>query len=287
MGRRNKLSRPRIPAYIGRSMSRANHWFIVAGTALVLMFGCDDTGVGPEDETAVLSNPETSYNDRDNRFYTAITAVPPVGSGEVDSIWIDLFLVAADSIGTDSSLVRVPLVDDATNGDILPADGVYARKFDSPLSPDESGPVRIVFMAVVATDTHTVVDTLYLDNVPPAIDSVVVSAPTVTRPATVGVVVVDTLYVFASDANGTADLKTVTFKIVKPDGSLGVGAGGITDFPLYDDGTREDVTATDGIFTGGITFQSSNPLGTYTLRFVAQDFSGARTDTVDREIVVQ
>ncbi len=274
-------------AYIARSMRPAINWFRVAGTALVLMIGCGDTGVGPKDETPVLSNPETSYNDRDNRFYAAITVVPPVGAAEVDSIWIDLYLMTSDSVRADASLVRAPLVDDATGGDILPADGIYTREFDSPLSTDESGPVRIVFMAVVAPDTHTVVDTLYLENVPPAIDSVVVAAATVIRPAAVGAGVVDTLYVFAKDANGIDDLKTVTFKIVKPDGSLGVGAGGITDFPLYDDGTREDVTATDGIFSGGITFQSSNPVGTYTLRFVAKDFSGALSDTVDREIVVQ
>ena len=275
-----------LPAYIARSMSPTNHWLIVVGAALVLMVGCGETGVGPKDELPVLSNPETSYNDQENRFFAAITVVPQAGGVGVDSIWIDLFLVMPDSLGADSSLVRVPLVDDATGGDILPQDGIYTREFDSPLSPDESGPVRIVFTAVVAPDTHTVVDTLYLDNVPPAIDSVVVVSATVIRPATVGSGVVDTLYVFAKDANGFDDLKTVTFKIVKPDGSLGTGAGGLTDFPLYDDGTREDVTAKDGIFSGGITFQSDNPAGTYTLRFVAHDFSGARSDTVDREIVV-
>ena len=104
------MSRHRNPAYIGRSMNRANHWFIVAGTALVLMVGCDDTGVGPEDETAVLSDPATSFNDRDRIFYAAVTVTLSEPDTVIDSVWIELFLVAADSSGADSSLVSMPLV---------------------------------------------------------------------------------------------------------------------------------------------------------------------------------
>ena len=262
----------------------------VLGLLLVLM-ACDGNGVGPDVPVSTLSSLQTSYNDRDNRFYVAVTVTPPVGAGELDSVWTEMYLLAedgaADTSGADTALITVTLVDDATGGDILPEDGVYARKFISPLPQEESGPVRFVFHAEFGQRTYSAHDTLYLENVPPWIVAVTVSDTLVTRPLSALAGVVDSLYVEADDANGVDDLKTVIFQIVKPDGSLGVGLDGVTDFPLYDDGTRIDVEEGDGIFSGGITFRLANPVGTYTLRFVAKDRANASSDTVDQAIVLQ
>lgn len=261
---------------------------VLAVTAVVLYYGCDDTGVEPSDEVPVLSNPRTSYDDRNHRFYAAVTVTLPEEGSPLDSVWTEMYLASgalADSLGTDSLWKRVTLNDSAASGDILPLDGIYARKFDSPLPEGTGGSVRFEFYAFIAGDTSSTTDSLQLVNLRPVIVSVLLTHETLTHPDS-GSVVVDTIYTTATDPDGLEDLRSVTFQIVKPDGSLGEDSGGNTSFPLYDDGTRIDVEGGDGIYSGGVTFGFQNPVGTYSLKFVARDFSGAVSDTVSRTVVV-
>lgn len=261
----------------------------LTGAAVILWYGCDGTGVEPSDELPVLSNPQTSYDDRNDSIYVAVTVTLPAAITAPDSIWTEMYLASgdlADSLGTDSLWKQVTLNDSAVSGDILPQDGVYARKFDSPLPEGTGGSVRFEFYAFTVGDTSNVSDSLRLANLRPVIVSVVLTKDTFTRPDS-GSVVVDTIYATAVDPDSLEDLRGVTFQIVKPDSTLGVGLEGNTSFPLYDDGSRIDLKASDGIYSGGVTFGFDNPVGTYTLKFIARDFSGAVSDTVRRTVVVQ
>ncbi|UCH62377.1 MAG: hypothetical protein JSU77_11315 [Fidelibacterota bacterium] len=255
----------------------------------MLWYGCDGTGIEPSDELPVLSSPQTSYDDRDDSIYVAVTVTFPENVTALDSIWTEMYLASgdlADSLGTDSLWKQVTLNDDAVSGDILPQDGVYARKFDSPLPKGTGGSLRFEFYAFIAGDTSSTSDILRLVNLRPAIVSVVLTKDTFTRPDS-GYVVVDTIYATAVDPDSLEDLRGVTFQIVKPDSTLGVGLEGNTSFPLYDDGSRIDAEASDGIYSGGVTFGFNNPVGTYILKFIARDLSGAVSDTVSRSVVVQ
>ena len=285
----NNLSNAKVQAYIAPFMSTYVRWLGLGLLMAVLTPGCNRVIVDPGEEFPVLSDPQTSYDDRDNRFYAAVTVTLPASGGALDSIWVELYLVSGelvDSLGTDSALAEWPLADSATNGDILPRDDVYARKFDSPLPPATGGSVRIDFRAIVAGDTSQEAATLNLVNLRPVILSAVLTTYTLIQPDSPAVVI-DTIYVAADDADGLEDLKSVTFEILKPDGTLGVGLGGSTAFPLFDDGTRIDQQIGDGTFSGGVTFGSQNEVGTYTLMFVAKDLGGAVSDTVTHQVVVQ
>ena len=172
-----------IPTYIAPFMRFFLRLLVLAVTAVVLYYGCDDTGVEPSDEVPVLSNPQTSYDDRNDSIYVAVTVTLPAAVTAPDSIWTDMYLASgalANSLGTDSLWARVTLNDTAASGDILPLDGIYARKFDSPLPKGTGGSVRFEFYALVAGDTSSATDSLGLVNLRPVIVSVLLTHETLT-----------------------------------------------------------------------------------------------------------
>ncbi len=68
---------PPIPTYIAPFMRFFLRLIALTGAAVVLWYGCDGAGVEPSDELPVLSNPQTSYDDRASRFYPAVTVTIP------------------------------------------------------------------------------------------------------------------------------------------------------------------------------------------------------------------
>ena len=263
---------------------------VLAVTAVVLYYGCDDTGVEPSDEVPVLSNPQTSYDDRDHRFYAAVTLTLPEEGSPLDSIWTEMYLASgtlADSLGTDSLWKRVTLNDSATSGDILPLDGIYARKFDSPLPEGTGGSVRFEFYALLAGDTSSTTDSLRLTNLRPVINSVVGSDTlALPPPPPPKYYTLDTLRATAADPDGLDDIKRVSFTILKPDSSLGNQGQPIS---LADNGELDpwgDWVIGDGVYSIIIQLESDNDPGTYVYRFTAEDYSGAVSDTVYHTVVV-
>ena len=279
---------PPIPTYIAPFMRFFLRLIALTGAAVVLWYGCDGAGVEPSDELPVLSNPQTSYDDRDSRFYAAVTVTIPEDVAALDSIWAEMYLVSgvlADSLCTDSLWYQASLNDTAGNGDILPEDGIYACKFDSPLPEGTGGSVRFEFYAFIAGDTSSAGDTLQLANLRPVILSVVGSDTLALPP--VGFITLDTLRATAADPDGLDDIKRVSFTILKPDSSLGNQGQPIS---LADNGELDlwgDRVAGDGVYSIIIMLESDNDPGPYVYRFTAEDYSGAVSDTVFHPVVLQ
>ncbi len=252
-----------------------------------MWYGCDGTGVEPSDELPVLSNPQTSYDDRDSRFYAAVTVTLPEDITALDSIWAEMYLVSgvlADSLGTYSLWTRVTLNDSAVSGDILPQDGVYARKFDSPLPEGTGGSVRFEFYAFIVGDTSSASDTLRLANLRPVILSVS-AADTLELPSE-GDHKLDIVRATVTDPDGLADIKMVGFISLKPDSTLANNGQLIV---LADNGDYTgwgDETAGDGVYSRITPLPSDALTGKYVYKFVAKDFSGAVSDTVTHTLVV-
>ena len=284
---RNKLREHRNRTYIARFMSLRMRWIVVAALAIALTPACEFVSVEPPGELPVLSAPQATFDDRDNSFYAGVTVTLPQ-DGKLDTIWVELYLVTGalvDSLGTDSVLASSSLLDDATGGDILASDGVYARKFDSPLPAATGGSVRIEFLAIVSDDTSQESVTFGLVNLRPVILSVS-AASTLERPPE-GFITVDTVRAQVDDPDGLSDIREVSFLSLKPDSTLGNGGVPIV---LADDGDLQgsgDATARDGLFSRIIQLQSEAALGTYIYSFVAKDFRGAVSDTVKHTVVVQ
>jgi len=283
----------------------------LTGAAVILWYGCDGTGVEPSDELPVLSNPQTSYDDRNDSIYVAVTVTLPEDVTALDSIWTEMYLASgdlADSLGTDSLWKQVTLNDSAVSGDILPQDGVYARKFDSPLPEGTGGSVRFEFYAFTVGDTSNASDTLRLANLRPVIISVVGSdtltlppppppkyytldtlrataADTLVLPSE-GAYRLDTVRVTVADPDGLTDIRTVNFTSLKPDSAL---ANNGDPLPLADNGDLSgwgDESAEDGIYSRITPLPSDALTGDYIYKFVARDFGGAVSDTVRHTVVV-
>ncbi|UCD36723.1 MAG: hypothetical protein JSW54_07715 [Fidelibacterota bacterium] len=276
----------RIPTYIAPPMKLALGLVQIALASLLLFYGCDGNGVGPSDEDLpILSSPQGSFDDRDKRFYVAVTVTLPAGVTSLDSsnIWTEMFLV--DTTGVDSPLTQINLVDDGSGGDILPQDGVYARKFSSPLAAGSSGTVYFDFYALVDGDTSMATDTLHLVNLRPVILSVS-GSDTLIRPPE-GFITLDTLRAVAADPDGLDDIRRVGFTVLKPDSTL---ANQGQPIYLADNGDRSlwgDLIAGDGTYSIIIRLESTNDPGRYVYRFTAEDYSGAVSDTVYHPVVVQ
>ncbi|MCH7497531.1 MAG: hypothetical protein IH971_06750 [Candidatus Marinimicrobia bacterium] len=285
---RNKLREHSNRTYIALFMSLRMRWIVVAALATVLTPACEFVSVEPQGELPVLSAPQATFDDRDNSFYAAVTVTLPQEDSEPPSIWVELYLATgalADSLGTDSVLAASSLLDSATGGDILPSDGVYASKFDSPLPVGAGGFVRIEFLAIVSGDTSQESVILGLINIRPVILSV--SAADTLRLPPEGFVTVDTIRAVVDDPDGLSDIRSVSFLTLKPDSTLGNDG---LPVELADNGDLVgwgDATAVDGLFSRIILLQAEAALGTYIYSFVAKDFRGAVSDTVKHTVVVQ
>ncbi len=256
--------------------------------AILLWTGCDNTSVEPTDNVPVLSNPQTLFDERDERFYAAVTVTLPETDASPDSIWTELYLASgdlADSLGTDSVWYRITLNDSAASGDILPQDDVYARKFNSPLPRGTGGSVRFEFYAIEAGDTSSATDSLSLANLRPVILSVS-AADTLALPQ-VGDAKLDTLRAAVADPDGLEDIRRVSFTMLKPDSTLSHDG---QPFFLEDNGNKDqwgDYLAGDGVYSIIISIVSTNDTGRYVYRFTAQDYNGGVSDTVRHTVMVQ
>jgi len=216
----------------------------------MLWYGCDGTGVEPSDELPVLSSPQTSYDDRDHSIYVAVTVTLSEDVTALDSIWTEMYLASgdlADSLGTNSLWKKVALNDSAVSGDILPQDGIYACKFDSPLPEGTGGSVRFEFYALIAGDTSSASDTLWLVNLRPVILSVS-AADTLSLPSA-GSHTLDAVRATVTDPDGLVDIKSVDFTSLKPDSTL---ANNGQPLALADNGDPVgwgDESAGDGIYS--------------------------------------
>ena len=279
-----------IPTYIAPFMRFFLRLLVLAVTAVVLYYGCDDTGVEPSDEVPVLSNPQTSYDDRNDSLYAAVTVTLPEGGTELDSIWTEMYLASgtlADSLGTDSLWKRVTLNDSAANGDILPLDGIYARKFDSPLPEGTGGSVRFEFFAISAGDTSSTTDSLRLANLRPVIVSVSARDTLTIPPAGSEFTTKDRVEAVVVDPDGLDDIKEVSFTIRNPDGSLKNDGASVS---LVDNGILDpygDEVAGDGTYSRISEMLAGATAGAYVYQFRAKDLSGAVSDTTFHPVVLQ
>lgn len=285
----------RLPAprrYIARPMKYPlDHWPLLpaAGLAAILALGgCTSPNAGDDSEIDLLTDPSLTINKDTNLFYAGIVVTLADGT-TLDSIWAEMYLASgalADTLGTDLLQVATTLKDDATGGDILLGDGLYAATFASPLPPGTGGTVRFDFIAQVSGGLDTLTDILALENLRPVILSVTASDTLIVPPDGSNFVTLDTIRVEVSDPDGLADIKAVSFTSVKPDSTLG-DSGNPTS--LADNGDLigwGDAAQGDGIYSIIIGIVDSTATGVYTYRFVASDFSSNKSDTTFRTVVL-
>ena len=287
MKARKKLGASRIPTYIAAFMRLMLGILLPAAAGVLVLLSCDGNGVGPSEELPVLSQLQMLFDDRDNRFYAAVTVTPPEGTTRVDTVWTEMYLSSgelADSLDTETPQVTIGLVDNGENGDILPQDQIYARKFDSPLPVGSGGSVRFDFHALIGADTSSATDTLSLTDLRPVILQVT-AADSMVLPDE-GFYSLDTIRVMVDDPDGLEDIREVSFTSLKPDSTLANQGQSIA---LADNGDLEnwgDVAIGDGAYSRIIILPWDTNTGTYIYRFIARDYSGLVSDTAYHSVVI-
>ena len=132
--------------------------------AFCLAAQCSRLVLEPEEVLDVLANPASSFDPLERLFYAAVTVTPSELGADADSVWVEMFLITADttadSTAVDTPPISLGLLDDATQGDILPEDGVYARRFASGISSGTVGTALFVYYAQVSGAQYSIVDSV-------------------------------------------------------------------------------------------------------------------------------
>ena len=285
----------RLPAprrYIARPMKYSPaHWHLlrpVGLLAILILGGCTAPNAGNDGDIDLLTEPSLTINKDTNEFYVGIVVTLDEGA-TLDTLWAEMYLASgllADSIGSTVLQASVALKDDATGGDILSADGIYAGTFVSPLPPGTGGSVQFDIMDQLSGELTTLTDTLALQNLRPVILSVTAGDTLIVPPDGSTFFTLDTIRVEVSDPDGLADIKQVSFTSVKLDSTLANPGNPIS---LADNGDLTnwgDATEDDGIYSIIIEIVGSTIVGTYTYRFVATDLSFNKSDTTFRTVVL-
>jgi hypothetical protein len=122
--------------------------------------------------------------------------------------------------------------------------------------------------------TGPVGQNVYVENVPPVLDSLVMP-DTMFLPTTPGDCDTADIFLWVSDRQSLLDIYSVTFTTVLNDTGQVHGPYGLSD-----DGTGADQTAGDGIYSQGIVLCHENTPGKYDFTFVAEDLVGQQSTPI-------
>lgn len=191
----------------------------------------------------------------------------------------------------DSIYGTVDLMDDGSGDDIIPLDEQYQGTW-APDSIDPAVDRDWIFRATafsVNNDSATASDDIRLTlPAPPTIDWV--SVPDTMRLNSVGYVF-DTLKVKVSHTGGLDEIRSVQFKIKKPDTDYG------DPLDLFDDGgtvllyanppvTSFDIVAGDGIYSFPLGLPANNTTGIRYVLFIARAWNGQVSEAVLDSLVI-
>ena len=97
-----------------------------------------------------------------------------------------------------------------------------------------------------------------------------------------------TISVRVIDSNGPDDIGEVYFKLFDPQNQpiFFDVANGITEFPLFDDGTNGDLVKNNGVYSSYFTFDENAELGKWKFQVGARDVSGASSDLTEVETTI-
>jgi len=202
------------------------------------------------------------------------------GTTQISEVWVEIYNPNEDLVNKNILF----LVDNGllTNGDSTLNDNVYSAKF-SLSRYNINGKYRIEYF-IKNTDGkvwkaayHSFTYYNNQQNYPPVISHL-------QMPDTVGTGE-DNAFLMSLkcfDPNGQEDIKEVFLKFVRlEDGSVS------NTFPLYDDGTNGDVTASDGVYSFRNIFSTSARGKTRKFIFQAKDQSDSLSNIITHYIYVK
>lgn len=233
--------------------------------------------------TSVSPSSKIIYNSSDSLITIHITFN---NSESLESVYCKIY--ASDN----SLLSTVSLFDEgnSANGDSEKGDNIFSNK----LAMSHYYPKGIYTIKYFVTDKLKNTKQIALsnfefdngqDNVAPVLSNLILPDSTKRDVAI-------TFSVDVFDENGLSDVVKVYYELYRPNGTKVYNSGGISEFPLFDDGDFEndgDVTANDGRYSVQLTFPtlSTVPSGNWRFEFTAVDRSGTQSEKIIKYVNVE
>lgn len=218
-----------------------------------------------------LSAPPVLYNASAIRHPVSVKVQDQQGREDIAEVRYVLF-----KTGSATILARGPLLDDGTQGDIIPKDGVFTTEIDGRFAQNDTGEFALEVVAEdvsgllsdVASTTITVRPGE--ENRPPEIVQTF-------QPKTLPV---DSSFEFilaakVVDAEGLSDIASVQVQFFPPS-----HPNPTFEEPLLDDGLSGDQVAGDGIFTKQLSTELFKQASDHFFRFEARDQAGNMSQPV-------
>jgi len=253
--------------------------FLTAASVQPQIVNTDTINVGPERKPEDMLQLQCIVRAR---------VVPVAGAGEVDRVDATIALP-----GGGATLAGVSLHDDGVLPDSTAGDSLYhgALNFQIQRSLVGSFPVEIV--AQSSADFFSNMARLVLRvsrlNQAPSLSQLDIP-DTLTLGGTTQTILIQ---VDASDPDGLADIRRVSFNTFKPDDSPSSG----NPWAMYDDGGEKvigspdvrsgDLVKGDGTYSLTVALEPTNQTGTYRFDFQAMDRSGALSTTLTHYLTVK
>ena len=226
-----------------------------------------------------ISNPEVPDTLSEESLASVeitIHAQDAQGLNDIDSVFLQVY-PPFQPVWFSSLL----LWDSGPPGDLLADDGIFSLNADLRDVFTGSGDYGLRFQAADSGGllSDPIVRTVYVAraNGPPVLSQL--SAPdTISRASGQPIL----LSVRVDDPQGSADVRSVFFNTIKPNGIPSAG----NPFSMFDDGSSGDITAQDGVYSITIVITPQNMTGEYRFDFFAEDYSGAQSPALSHFITV-
>lgn len=225
-----------------------------------------DLGVTPE--TSNLIAPTLVYNQSTRKHVISIKVDDPQGVADISQATF-----AITKVGSSTPALQGSLIDDGTQGDIIPRDGVFSTQITGSFAGSDVGEFRVSVSArdlggnVSNTLEATIAVAAGVENFPPEIKNV--SAP--------GTVALDIpssfiVQVEITDPNGLEDVTLVRSEFFPPAHPTPTKID-----TLNDAGLAGDTEAGDGVYTTTFNSTEFREAADYSLRIVAEDRAGGES----------
>ena len=252
--------------------------------------------------TNPISVQQFTFHQDANKLYFGVGVEGKYQSENLDSVIIKWY---GSSQSSTPDFIR--LYDNGIQGDILMNDGLFSRKVSNDsinitnVMGDVSGYVYIDYLAQYGSETVIVADSFKIGNIIPRIQAVF-APQTIVRPSGENI----SLHLIKAevfDADGPLTIKWAGFRSFHIEGDSLMNNGNY--LYLYDDGsnvilyepnfTSGDSIEGDGIYsfripvygTGFTDPDFQTRAGTFSWRFLSQDYSNDYSNVVEHEIVIQ
>lgn len=245
----------------------------IAIISVLLVIACTETP--PGSDPGFIEGVEFNFLQEQNRLYFAVELSSSFTDPDtVFMVWYGL------NLANDPD--TVPLYDDGSNGDIISDDNVWSIEIDNssgtflslPLQQGATGTVYCTGIARLGNNTFSLDNEFSLGNIIPSI--VGISAPdTVQLPPTSSVTTTFLVTCEVYDANGSDDIRRVSFKSYFAENDSAMNSGNAIE--MVDDGGigsySGDALADDQIYSVTVNLPITAKLGKYRWVFQAQDNS--------------